>query len=411
VGTVAAMLWANSPWAQTYFRLNHTEIGISVGARALTLSLQHWINDGLMVVFFFVVGLEIKRELLAGHLSSARRAILPVAAALGGMVVPAVIYAHFNAGGSGARGWGIPMATDIAFALGILALLGRRVPIGLKVFLTALAIADDLGAVLVIALVYTDEIRWLALAGAAACLLLIWSVIRAGVRQPLFFIVLASGVWLSVFVSGVHATVAGILMAMLVPVRPRLSPSEFFTKVSEGLHALRTAELTRSSVLANEAQFDALVRLEDAAMDMRPPGLTLERFLHPVQALFILPLFAFVNAGVSLGAHALHALAHPVTLGVIAGLVLGKLVGVSLASWLAVRSGWAQLPDGVTWPQIVGVGLLAGVGFTMSLFVGELAFAEEALRDAAKVGILAASLTAGAVGYLVLRIVLPTRAS
>src|SRR5215831_7608531 len=404
--TIVAMLWANSPWADAYFRLNHTKIGVSVGPHALALSLQHWINDALMVVFFFVVGLEIKRELVAGHLSSTRRAILPVAAALGGMIVPALIYACFNVGGPGSHGWGIPMATDIAFALGILALLGDRVPIGLKVFLTALAIADDLGAVLVIALVYTAEINWLALGSAILCLLLLGALIRAGVRQPLFYLALAIGVWLMVFKSGIHATVAGVLMAMLVPIRPRLHPAEFFARVSEGLDALRSAELTTSSVLANEAQLDALVRLDDAATDMRPPGLTLERFLHPLQALFILPLFAFVNAGVSLGAEALQTLTHPVTLGVIGGLVLGKLVGVTFASWVAVRSGWAQLPEGVTWSQIVGAGFLAGVGFTMSLFVGELAFSEEALRDAAKVGILVASLTAGALGYLVLRAVL-----
>jgi NhaA family Na+:H+ antiporter len=409
--TVAAMLWANSPWAESYVHLAHTRITISVGTQSLALSLQHWINDGLMVVFFFVVGLEIKRELVAGHLSSGRRATLPVAAAIGGMVVPAVIYACFNAGGPGAHGWGIPMATDIAFALGILALLGSRVPIGLKVFLTALAIADDLGAVLVIALVYTAEIRWLALAGAGVCLLLLGGVIRAGVRQPLFYGALVVGVWLSVFASGIHATVAGILMAMLVPIRPRLSASEFFTKVSGGLDALRTAELTQSSVLTNEAQLDALVRLDDAATDMRPPGLTLERFLHPVQALFILPLFAFVNAGVSLGTRAVDTLAHPVTLGIIAGLVLGKVVGVSLMSWLVVRSDFAQLPEEVTWTQIVGAGVLAGVGFTMSLFVGELAFEGEALRNAAKLGILVASLTAGACGYLMLRVCLATRAT
>ncbi len=222
---------------------------------------------------------------------------------------------------------------------------------------------------------------------------------------------LVGGVWLSVFASGVHATVAGILVAMLVPVRPRLSPSEFFARASQGLDALRAVEFTRSSVLADEAQLDALVLLDDAATDMRPPDLTLERFFHPLQALFILPLFAFVNAGVSLGGRAVDTLAHPVTLGIIAGLVLGKVVGVSLMSWLAVRSGAAQLPEGVTWTQIVGAGVLGGVGFTMSLFVGELAFEGEALRDAAKLGILVASLTAGACGYLVIRLGLPALAT
>jgi NhaA family Na+:H+ antiporter len=404
--TLAAMLWANSPWSESYAHLAHTKIAISVGPWDLALSLQHWINDGLMVVFFFVVGLEIKRELLAGHLSSTRRAILPVAAAVGGMVCPAFIYALVNAGGSGARGWGIPMATDIAFALGILALLGGRVAMGLKVFLTALAIADDLGAVLVIAFFYTAEIRWLFLGGAFGCLLLLGAAIRTELRHPLIHLMFGVGVWLSVLASGIHATVAGILIAMLVPVRPRLTGAEFFARVSEGLGTLRAAELTRDSVLADEAQLDALVRLDDAATDMRPPGLTLERFLHPLQALVILPLFAFVNAGVSLGGSAVELLTQPVTLGIVAGLVLGKVIGVSLMSWLAVRFGSARLPDGVTWPQIVGVGLLAGVGFTMSLFVGELAFGGGALQNAAKLGILVASLVSGACGYLMLRLAL-----
>jgi len=409
--TVAAMVWANSPWAESYFRLAHTKISISVGFRSLALSLQHWINDALMVVFFFVVGLEIKRELVAGHLSSARQALLPVAAAAGGMACPAAVYALLNAGGPGAAGWGIPMATDIAFALGILALLGSRVPIGLKVFLTALAIADDLGAVLVIALFYTAEIRWAPLGVALACLLVLGLVIRAGLRHPVFYAALVIGVWLAVFASGVHTTVAGVLMAMLVPVRPRLNPTEFFARVSDNLGALRAAELTRDSVLADEAQLDALTSLDDTATDMRSPGLTLERFFHPLQTLFILPLFALVNAGVSLGGRALDTLAQPVALGVIAGLVLGKVVGISFMTWLAARSGSAELPQGVTWSQVVGAGLLGGVGFTMSLFVSELAFESEVLLNGAKVGILVASLAAGVSGYLVLRASLPARPS
>ena len=401
--TVAAMVWANSPWAESYVQLAHTNIVISVGSHRLALSLQHWINDALMAVFFFVIGLEIKRELVVGHLSSVRQAILPVAAAGGGMVFPALIYAALNAGGAGAAGWGIPVATDIAFALGILALLGRRVPIGLKVFLTALAIADDLGAVLVIALFYTAEIRWVALGAALVSLLLLAVLTRTGLRRPLFYGVVVGGVWLSVFASGVHTTVAGILVAMLVPVRPRLGPTEFFARVSRGLEALRAAELTRDSVLADEAQLDALLLLDDAATEMQPPGLALERYLHPVQALFILPLFAFVNAGVSLGGRALDILAEPVTLGIVAGLVLGKVTGISLMSWLAVRCGLAQLPAEVTWPQVVGAGLLGGVGFTMSLFVSELAFDSESMLNAAKLGVLVASLAAGVGGYLVLR--------
>jgi Na+:H+ antiporter, NhaA family len=405
--TAAAMVWANSPWAASYVHLAHTTIAISIGTQSLALSLQHWINDALMVIFFFVVGLEIKRELVVGHLSSVRRAILPVAAAAGGMICPAVLYALLNAGGPGADGWGIPMATDIAFALGILALLGDRVPVGLKVFLTALAIADDLGAVLVIAVFYTAQIRWFPLGAALVCLLFLAGAIRAGVRHPVLYGVLAIGVWLSVLLSGIHATVAGILVAMLVPVRPRLSPAEFLARTSRGLDQFRAVGFTRDSGLADEAQLDALVRLEEAASEMRPPGLTFERFLHPLQTFFVLPLFAFVNAGVSLGGRALDTLAHPIALGVMAGLVLGKVIGVSLTSWLAVRMGLTQLPERVTWPQLVGAGLLAGVGFTMSLFVSELAFASEPLLNAAKLGILVASLAAGLLGYVVLRVGLP----
>ena len=409
--TVVALVWANSPWAAAYFALVHTKLALVFGTSTFALSLQHWINDGLMVAFFFVVGLEIKRELSVGHLSSVRQAALPVAAALGGMVVPAAIYLSFNTGGPGARGWGVPMATDIAFALGILALLGSRVPIGLKVFLTALAIADDLGAVLVIALFYTEQIRWDALGAALVFLLLVALAVRSGLRRPVLYALPILGVWVSVFASGVHATVAGILVAMVVPVRPRLAPVAFLGTVSATLEALRTAGLTRDSVLADEAQLDALVTLDDAATDMRPPGLTLERFFHPIQAFLILPLFAFFNAGVDLTGRGRDALVEPVTLGVIVGLVLGKLLGIGLSSWLAVRSGYTSLPEGVTGLQIAGVALLGGVGFTMSLFVSELAFDAEALLDAAKLGILVASATAGVCGYLVLRTALPPSSS
>jgi len=409
--TVAALVWANSPWAAAYFALVHTKLALVFGTSTFALSLQHWINDGLMVAFFFVVGLEIKRELSVGHLSSLRQAVLPVAAAVGGMVVPAAIYLSFNTGGPGARGWGVPMATDIAFALGILALLGSRVPTGLKVFLTALAIADDLGAVLVIALFYTEQIRWGALGAALFFLLLVALAVRSGLRRPVLYALPILGVWVAVFASGVHATVAGILVAMVVPVRPRLAPVAFLGTVSDTLEALRTADLTRESVLADEAQLDALVTLDDAATDMRPPGLTLERFFHPIQAFLILPLFAFFNAGVDLTGRGRDALVEPVTLGVIVGLVLGKLLGIGLSSWLAVRSGYTSLPEGVTGLQIAGVALLGGVGFTMSLFVSELAFDAEALLNAAKLGILVASSTAGVCGYLVLRTALPPPSS
>ena len=401
--TIVALVWANSPWAESYAELSHTKIGISWGDAKFALSFQHWINDALMAVFFFVVGLEIKRELVVGRLSSARLAILPVTAAIGGMVVPALLYAAFNSGGAGARGWGVPMATDIAFALGVLALLGSRVPISLKIFVTALAIADDLGAVLVIALFYTDEIRFGALLVAGVCLFLIFCAARAGVRRPGVYILLALGVWIDVLASGVHATVAGILVALLVPVRARLDPRHFIEVASERVGQLRDAKLTQESMIFDRAQLDAIAELHEVTGDMHPAGLRLEEYLHPIQAFLILPLFALFNAGVAIDGRILEILANPVSLGIVAGLTLGKPLGIALFSWLAVKSGYAELPEGVTWPQLGAAGALAGIGFTMSLFVSDLAFVDATLIAEAKVGILVASVLSGIVGFLALR--------
>jgi NhaA family Na+:H+ antiporter len=399
LATLAALVWANSPAAGSYFALAHTRIGVSWGESTFALSLQHWVNDALMAIFFFVVGLEIKREVVVGQLSSFRRAVLPGMAALGGMLVPAALYALLNAGGEGGRGWGIPMATDIAFALGVLALLGGRVPLGLKVFLTALAIADDLGAVLVIALFYTARIRGSALAVAAVFLALLFLANLLRVRRSELYVVLALGVWVGVLASGVHATVAGILVALLVPVRARRDPEAFLATAEARVAELREAGLTPESMLARRSQLDAIVDLHEAAGDMRPPGLTLEEELHPIVALLILPLFAFFNAGVAVGEG---RLAGGVGLGIVLGLVVGKQVGITLFGWIAVRSGWAALPDGVTWGQIYGGACLAGIGFTMSLFVSELAFGPGALLDEAKLGVLLASLVSAAWGFVFL---------
>ena len=408
--TVAALVWANSPWAELYDHLLHTKVGLSWGDAAFKLTLHHWVNDGLMVIFFFVVGLEIKRELVVGQLSSLDRAVLPVAAAAGGMIAPALLYVAFNAGGVGASGWGIPMATDIAFALGVLAMFGSRVPIGLKVFLTALAIADDLGAVLVIALFYTAEIRWLALAAAGVLLVVLFVAIQTGARRLAVLAPLIVGVWLAVFASGVHATVAGILVAMVIPVRARIEPGRFLAIVRERLGRLESVELSRHSMIDDPEQLDAIEGLHEASGEMVPAGLALEHALHPVQVWFILPLFALANAGVALGGGAAAALANPVGLGIVAGLVLGKPVGIVLLSWLAVRSGRGSLPDGVTWGQIVGVGCLAGIGFTMSLFIAGLAFADPGLVVSAKIGILTASLAAAVIGsFLLVRSLPPAR--
>jgi len=361
-----------------------------------------------MALFFFVVGLEIKREAVVGHLSTARRAILPAAAALGGMLVPAATYALFNARGPGADGWGIPMATDIAFALGVLALLGPRVPPSLKVFLTALAIADDLGAVLVIAVFYTETIRLVPLGLAVVLLGLFFLLLRGRVRQPLVLLVPVIAVWLAILVSGIHATVAGVLVALMVPMRSALAPQRFAEIVRGRLPELERSSLTADSVLLEEEQLDLLLTLHDAAADVRPPGLLLERALHPVQAYVVLPLFALFNAGVTLDASALAGVTSAIGLGVILGLLLGKPIGLMLLSWLAVRSGLASLPGDVSWRAIFGVGWLAGIGFTMSLFISALAFKSGPALEQAKMGILTGSLVAGVTGYLLLRWALPS---
>jgi len=405
--TVIALVWANSPWADSYFGILHTYVGVSWGDAYFKLSLHHWINDGLMVVFFFVVGLEIKRELVVGELSSFHKAALPVAAAVGGMVVPAMLFAAINLSGAGARGWGIPMATDIAFALGVLAMFGTRAPLGLKVFLTALAIADDLGAVAVIAIFYTDRINVASLVVAAVLLALLFAAIRAGVRRRGILYLMIVGVWLAVFSSGVHATVAGILVAMVVPVRPRVDPHSFIDETEERLERIKRMELSADSLLGDREQLEIVDHIHTRAGEALPTGLVLEHFLHPIQVWLILPLFALANAGVAIGGDLMAVLGHPLSLGIIVGLVIGKPLGISLLSWLAVKSGRGALPKGVTWMQVAGAGCLAGIGFTMSLFVTDLAFNDEALIATAKVGILAASLTSGMVGYVLLSRSLP----
>ena len=405
--TLTALVWANSPWATTYNDLLHTYIGVGWGDSVFKLSLHHWINDGLMVIFFFVVGLEVKRELVVGELSSFDKASLPVAAALGGMVVPALFFVFLNFGGDAARGWGIPMATDIAFALGVLAIFGKRVPLGLKVFLTALAIADDLGAVAVIALFYTEQINAWALAFAAVFLLILFPVVRLRVKRRGIVLVLRVVVWLAVFASGVHATIAGILLAMVIPVRPAVRPKEFIIEAEAYLDKAKNKIQSGSCIVTDREQLDAIESIHIRAGNALPAGLMLERALHPVQVWLILPLFALANAGVPLGGNLSGILTAPLALGIIAGLVVGKPLGIALMSWLIVRSGKGHLPRGVTWAQVVGAGCLAGIGFTMSLFVSDLAFNDPALITAAKIGILAASLSSGILGFVILSRALP----
>lgn len=403
IATVVALVWANSPFGESYEALWRTKLTIGLGEFSLSKDLTHWINDGLMAVFFLVVGLEIKREILVGELSSARNAALPVVAALGGAVVPALIYVAFNAGTEGVAGWGIPMATDIAFALGVLALLGERVPLALKVFLTALAIVDDIVAVLVIALFYTSEISWGALGVGGLFLVALVAANLIGVGRTLVYALLGLGLWLAFLLSGVHATIAGVLLALTVPASSFIDPGAFVERGRYVLDRFEQAGEKGENVLTNDERQAALHALNRATYKLEPPLHELEHRLHPWVVFSIMPLFALANAGVPLGAGFAEALADPVALGIVAGLVFGKQLGVTLFAWLAVRTGLSELPQGVSWRHIYGAGWLAGIGFTMSLFITDLAFSDDALVNSAKLGILAASLIAGIVGWTILR--------
>lgn len=399
-----ALIWANSPWAAAYHELWQTKLTVAIGSFEISKASILWINDGLMAIFFLLVGLEIKRELLLGQLSSLRRATLPVAAAIGGMVFPALFYVILNPSGPAARGWGIPMATDIAFALGILALLGPRVPLGLKVFLAALAIVDDLGAVLVIALFYTEQINVAALVGGLGIFALLLVFNRAGIRKPTVYAIAGIVLWVLFLKSGVHATIAGVLLAMTIPTRVHMNAREYVDHVRAAADEFEASGDLGEHVLMSEARTTAIEEIERASEKAQMPLEKLEHSLHPWVSYFIMPIFALANAGVPLGEGLQQSAASPIAWGVILGLVAGKPVGIFLMSWLAVKANLATLPDGVGWRHVLGVGMLGGVGFTMALFIGELALGSKPENLViAKTGIMAASLFAGLAGYLLLR--------
>jgi NhaA family Na+:H+ antiporter len=404
--TALALAWANSPWGESYARFWHTKLSIGVGSHVLALSLEHCVNDGLMVLFFFLVGLEIKHELVHGELASRARAMLPLFGALGGMLVPAAIYASLHAGGPAASGWGVPMATDIAFAVAALAVLGPRVPSGLKVFLLALAIVDDLGAVSVIALFYSHDLSTTALGLAGLGLLATFGLRRAGVRSYPVYWAMGLGVWLATLASGIHATVAGVALGLLTPSRPlgahdgwvdrvRGFAEEILAGVGEHrMHAERKRVLGGLAALEREG----LAPLE-----------YLTARLHPWVAFGVMPVFALANAGVVLeGAVLADPLALRVSTAVALGLLVGKPLGITLFAWLAVRLGLAALPGGTGWGAIFGAGVLGGIGFTMALFITALAFADPGFAAASKVGVMAASVLATAGGLAVLVRVLPS---
>ncbi|HMS83798.1 MAG TPA: Na+/H+ antiporter NhaA [Nitrospira sp.] len=410
LATFVAMIWANSPWAASYDEFWSTPVSLAFGVSTLKETLRQWINDGLMAMFFFVIGLEIKREILVGELASWRQAALPLAAALGGSAVPALLFTVFNAGTEGAKGWGVPMATDIAFSLGILSLVGARVPLALKVFLTALAIADDLMAVLVIALFYTSTISWLSLGLGAVFLILLIGANWAGVRHLLVYSVFGiGGLWLAFLLSGVHATVAGVIAAMTIPARSRLTGPEF---VEKGKGLLRRFEQVLSPdqpPLANRERHQIARRIKNAVAHVETPLLQLEHALHPWVILVIMPVFALANAGISFDADISAMLLDPIALGVGVGLLLGKPIGILLSSWVAIRGGLATMPEGVSWGQLGSVGVMAGIGFTMSLFIAGLAFPQGPALVAAKAGTLIASAMAGLTGWVLLRHIQKTK--
>ncbi|MDI1302108.1 MAG: Na+/H+ antiporter NhaA [bacterium] len=377
------------------------EVALSAGtAFELRLSLHHWVNDGLMALFFLMVGLELKREILVGELASLRDAALPIMAALGGMMVPALIYAAFNAGQPTMAGWGIPMATDIAFAIGILVLLGPRIPKSLIIFLMALAIADDLGAVLVIAVFYTQSLNPSALMAAGLILGFLILLNRGGVRHPLPYALLGILLWYAVLASGIHATIAGILLAFTIPAFSRFSPQDFDARIEELHTAFRAQQGARAGQesLGNPHMATIAAAMEASAAHVQSPLLRIEHGITPWVTFLIIPVFALSNAGIDLGSIRLGDLLEPVTTGVFFGLVLGKVLGISLFSRAAVRFGLARLPAGITWHHLTGAAWLGGIGFTMSLFISQLAFSNAMHIEQAKLGILLASAAAAATG-------------
>ncbi len=406
-----ALVVANTPLSDAYFGLWHTYAGAVIGEWSLKMSFLHWVNDGLMAVFFFLVGLEIKREVLFGELASVRRAALPIVGAVGGAVIPALIFLALNASSGFASGWGIPMATDIAFAVAILALLGTRAPLWLKTFVTALAIADDIMAVLVIALFYSGALNLAALGWATALLVVLFLLNRAGVQRPLAYVVPILLLWYFVYQSGIHATIAGVLAASTIPASRRRETAVLMqADLSQSLELVTSSlEKPASSGAdrweAKDIREEVLTELAEEAHGSSAPLYRMEHAIHPWVVFFVLPVFAFANAGIAFPSVApREVMGHPLTLGIILGLFVGKQVGITGATWLAVKLGLGELPSGGRWRTLWGGSLLAGIGFTMSIFIASLAFVDPASLDLAKIGVVVGSLVSAVLGIVVLRV-------
>ncbi|MDR1555525.1 MAG: Na+/H+ antiporter NhaA [Tannerellaceae bacterium] len=401
---VIALFLANSPWSEEYFHFFEHKFGFRFDGKSyLEFSIHHWINDGLMAIFFFVAGLELKREIAGGELSNPRQALLPVAAALGGMIVPALIYLFFNTVGSAHKGWGIPMATDIAFALGVLHLLGKKVPLSLKVFLTALAIVDDLGAVLVIAFFYTSDISITNLLIGFVFISSMYIGNRLGIRNLFFYAFLGiGGVWTAFLLSGVHATIASVMAAFTIPADIRIGKNEYIRKIQEYLSYLKTIDSKHKKKAGlSENQLDTLVEVKKGTNLAIPPLQRLEHALHPIATFCVIPVFALANAGVSMRIDP-SLLLSSVTIGVALGLFVGKVAGVVGTTLLLVRLKLAPFPEGMNYKHLLGMGMLASIGFTMSLFITSLAFTDPEYVLQAKIGIFSASILGGLAGYIIL---------
>jgi NhaA family Na+:H+ antiporter len=395
--TILALIVSNSFLGEAYYELWKMPLGVTLGGQTISMSFTYWIDDGLMALFFLMIGLEIKRELIFGELSSPTKASLPVVAAIGGMVVPALFYFGFNSSGEVSNGFGIPMATDIAFALGILMLLGKRVPLQLKVFLVSLAVVDDLGAVVIIALFYTSDFQPIYLLASAGVMAVLALLNYIGVKRLLPYLLLGVVLWVFIHNSGMHATIAGVLLAITIPTRSKIKDRHFIDKVKDSLHIF---DVHKGEVLLTHKQHYALEQMGDAYEKVQSPMVKLEHYLHPISAYFIMPLFAFSNAGVILSGGVGEY--STVALGIFMGLLIGKPIGIVGFVWLATKLKVVELPEGMSFGQVLSVGFLAGIGFTMSIFIAHLAFVNEAMIASAKIAVLGTSFIAAILGVLLI---------
>ncbi|PAF43563.1 sodium/proton antiporter NhaA [Helicobacter sp. 11S02596-1] len=401
ISAVLAMIVANSPLSAYYFEFWHTDFGFRLGEHFVGFSIHHWINDVLMALFFLMVGLEIKREILFGELAGFKKAAFPAIAALGGMIAPGLIYYGLNAGTPSYHGFGIPMATDIAFALGVIMLLGKKVPMALKVFLVTLAVADDLGAIVVIAIFYTTGLKLVWLIGAAVIVGILVVLNKTGVKNLIPYLILGVFLWFMVHNSGIHATIAAVVLAFTIPIKPRKQRKNFSNLIKNLGESFRLKTLENNQNLLNEEQINILYAIRNEAKDIQSPLGRLEHRLQPWSAYFIMPLFAFANAGVNIGSEIHFDIDH-ILLGVILGLIVGKPLGIFIITFLCEKLGIAARPEGISWGHILGAGMLAGIGFTMSMFVSNLAFSHPESMEISKVAILLGSSISGVIGVIYL---------